>query len=65
MSLVIAMNLIAAAVIVGGWTAAVWAIWSRLDDPCARHATRRARVALPPAASSPQSEPVQVGRTAA
>ena len=33
MGLAIAMNLIAMAVLVGGWSAAVWALYKKLGDP--------------------------------
>lgn len=41
MSLAITMNLIAMAVVVGGWAVAVWAVYRRLSDPYARAGNRR------------------------
>jgi len=35
-SLAIAMNLIAMAVLVGGWSVAVWAVYKKLGDPYKR-----------------------------
>jgi len=64
MSSAITMNLIAIAVIVGGWTAAVWAVYRKLSDPYARSVTRRPDVVQAPDASS-QPEPVLTGRRAA
>jgi hypothetical protein len=64
MSSAITMNLIAIAVVVGGWTAAVWALYSKLSDPYARAAARRPDVAQDPGARS-QPEPVLTGRRAA
>lgn len=64
MSFAVTMNLIAIAVVVGGWTAAVWAVYSRLSDPYARAAARRPDVARAPGARS-QPEPVLTGRRAA
>jgi hypothetical protein len=64
MSSAIAMNLIAIAVVVGGWTAAVWAFYKHLSDPYARPRARRPNVVQAPDASS-QPEPVLTGRRAA
>ena len=65
MSLAITMNLIAIAVIAGGWTAAVWVFHKHLSDPCARPGTRRRLgVAQVPGTSS-RPEPVLTGRRAA
>jgi hypothetical protein len=64
MSSAITMNLIAIVVVVGGWTAAVWAVYSKLSDPYARAAARRPDVAQDPGARS-QPEPVLTGRGAA
>ncbi len=64
MTTAITMNLIAIAVLVGGWAAAVWAVYSKLSDPYARTAARRpAMVADPGAPARP--EPVLTGRRAA
>ena len=64
MSSAIAMNLIAIAVIVAGWTAAVWALYSKLSDPYAPAATRRPEAVRDPGARS-RPEPVLTGRRAA
>lgn len=36
MIVVIAMNLIVMAIFVGGWSAAVWAVYTKLGDPYKR-----------------------------
>lgn len=64
MSSAITMNLTAIAVVVGGWTAAVWAVYSKLSDPYARAGNRRPDVVHDLGASS-QREPVLTGRSAA
>ena len=64
MSLAITMNLIAIAVVVGGWTAAVWTFYKHLSDDHARPATRRPDVVQDPDANS-QPEPVLTGSRAA
>lgn len=64
MSLVIIMNLIAAMVVVGGWTAAVWFFYRHLSDPCARPGARRPDVVPAPDAGS-RPEPVLAGSRAA
>ena len=65
MSSAITMNLIAIAVVVGGWTAAVRAVYEQLGDPYARAGAVRgpALVQEPGARSRP--EPVLTGRRAA
>lgn len=52
MSLAITMNLIAAIVVVGGWSAAVWFFYRHLSDPHARPGTRRPDVVEPVLAGS-------------
>lgn len=42
MSLAITLNLIAIVIVVGGWTAAVWAFYKKLGDPHAEAEGRRA-----------------------
>jgi hypothetical protein len=64
MSSAITMNLIAIAVVVGGWTAAVRAVYSKLGDPYARAAARRPDMVQEPGARS-RPEPVLTGRRAA
>jgi hypothetical protein len=64
MSLVITMNLIAIAVVAGGWTAAVWFFYRHLSDPHARPETRRPDVVQSPDAGS-LPEPVLTGSRAA
>lgn len=64
MSSAVTMNLIAIAVVVGGWTAAVWAVYSKLGDPYARPAARRPDVVRDPGARS-RTEPVLTGPRAA
>jgi hypothetical protein len=67
MSLAITMNLIAVAVVVGGWAVAVRAVYKRLSDPYARTGARPRPGAAPapaPGASS-RPEPVLTGRHAA
>ncbi len=65
MSLAITMNLIAIAVVVGGWTAAVWAFYKKLSDPYARPETRRRSGVVQAPEASGQPEPVLTGRRAA
>lgn len=43
MVLAIVMNLIATAILVGGWSAAVWAVYKKLGDPYKRPQTRQPR----------------------
>ncbi|HET9082713.1 MAG TPA: hypothetical protein VFO01_19635 [Trebonia sp.] len=64
MSLAITMNLIAAIVVVGGWTAAVWFFYKHLSDPYARPATRRPD-AVQAADAGSRPEPVLTGSRAA
>ena len=63
MSLVITMNVIAAIVVVGGWTAAVWFFYRHLSDPHARPEARRPVVQASDAGSRP--EPVLANSRAA
>ncbi len=65
MSLAITMNLIVIAVVVGGWTAAVWATYRRLSDPYARPGTRRQPGAAQALHASSRPEPVLTGSRAA
>ena len=64
MSSAVIMNLIAIAVVVGGWAAAVWAVFSKLGDPYAQAGTRLPDVVREPGARS-RPEPVLTGRRAA
>ena len=65
MSLAITMNLIAIAVVVGGWTAAVSAFYKKLSDPYARPGTRRQPDVVQDPDASSQPEPVLTGSRAA
>jgi hypothetical protein len=65
MNPVITMNLIAIAVVVGGWTAAVWGFCKKLSDPYARPGTRRRPGVVQGKDASSRPEPVLTGRRAA
>jgi hypothetical protein len=64
MSSAITMNLIVIVVVVGGWAAAVRAVYSKLGDPYPRAEARRPDVVQDPGARS-RPEPVLTGRRAA
>jgi hypothetical protein len=60
----ITMNLIAMAVLVGGWSAAVWALYKKLGDPYRRPQTPRPWVPRARDAGS-RREPALTGSRAA
>ncbi len=64
MILAITMNLIAMAVLVGGWSAAVWALYKKLGGPRKRPQAPRPGAA-PARDAGPRREPALAGsRTA-
>lgn len=59
--LAIAMNLIAMAVLVGGWSAAVWALYKKLGDPGQRPQTPRPGAAACAEDARSRREPALTG----
>ena len=64
MVLAIAMNLIAMAILVGGWSAAVWAVYKKLGDPYQRPQKPRPG-AVHAWDAGPRREPALTGRRSA
>ena len=61
MIVAIAMNLIAMAVLVGGWSVAVWALYKKLGDPGSRPQTPRPGAAVRARDAGSRREPALTG----